>query len=291
VTSARPHATLLSLWMAISVLFICLPAVAQQSVQQLPDSPVPHRDLELAASSSAAGFQTTDAFDSASATALPDGLEGTTPPPVPVPLTLRQRFMLQAHTNFAPLALVTPAFESAITMANPPHNYPRDWANGGGAYFRNYGSEVGRHTTAGFAHFAAAAALREDPRYTPSGRKNYLGRIGYAMLFTVVDRSDSGHRTFAASNFIGATAGGFVGMAWVPDGFDDVTHAYQRSAVELTAFASHNLVLEFSPELSRILVKVHLSHAKGALTPTPESINPPETPAEPAAAPNSSNQP
>jgi hypothetical protein len=78
-------------------------------------------------------------------------------------------------------------------------------------------------------------------------------------MFTVVDRSNSGHRRIAASNFAGATGAGFVGMAWEPDGFNDITHAYQRTAVEFAAFGGHNLLEEFSPEIHRMRVRLHLA--------------------------------
>jgi hypothetical protein len=212
--------------------------------QQLPDAPMPSAALSAALPP----FQTSRP--------QPSG-----------PLTLRERFILQTRTSFSPVAFIVPAAEAGITMADPPTNYPRDWSDGAAAYGRNYGAEIGRHTTAGYAHFVAAAVLREDPRYYPCQRGNYAARFFHAMAFTLVDRSDSGHHTLAVSNFVGSAAGGFIGMAWEPAGFNDTTHAYQRSAVELTAFAGHNLIEEFSPELTRIAVKLHMAKAQGALMP------------------------
>ena len=255
---ARPRTSGLasrpSAWLSLAALALvtCLSAVAQQ----LPEAPLPHRELALAAPRSDVSQR----------------------PEHPAPLTLRERFVLQTKTSFSPLAFVVPAGEAGVTMADPPTRYPRDWSDGGGAFARNYGSELGRHTTGGYAHFAAAALLREDPRYTPSRRTNYFARTLHAMAFTVVDRSDSGHRTFAASNFAGSAAAGFIGMAWEPDGFNDSTHAWQRSAVELSSFASHNLIEEFSPELNRILVKFHMAHANAALLPPPASNAAPAQP-------------
>ena len=80
---------------------------------------------------------------------------------------------------------------------------------------------------------------------------------GLESRFTLVDRSDSGRRTLAASNLAGAAAGGFIGMAYEPQGFNDATHGYQRAAVELTDFVSHNLTAEFSPEIAHIAHKLH----------------------------------
>jgi hypothetical protein len=172
-------------------------------------------------------------------------------------LTLHDRFALEIKTTFGPPAFIVPAGEAAITMADPPNHYPRAWSDGGGAFARNYGAEFVRHTTGGLTHFAVAAVLHEDPRYHPSTSTNYAARTFHAFAFTLIDRSDSGRNTLAVSNLAGSAGAGFIGMAYYPDGFNDLTHAYQRSAVEVTNFAAHNLIAEFSPELALIARKLH----------------------------------
>jgi hypothetical protein len=54
----------------------------------------------------------------------------------------------------------------------------------------------------------------------------------------------------AVSNFTGAAASGFVGNAYLPTGFDNLTHAGQRSAVAFGGLNAQNVLQEFSPELS-----------------------------------------
>lgn len=173
------------------------------------------------------------------------------------PLTLHDRFVLEARTTFGPSAFIVPAFEAAITMADPPQNYPRAWSDGGGAFGRNYGAEFVRHTTGGLTHFAVADIIREDPRYYASSSTNPAARFFHALAFTLVDRSDSGRHTIAVSNLAGSAAAGFIGMAYLPDGFNDTTHAYQRAAVEISNFAAHNLTAEFAPELASLAHKLH----------------------------------
>jgi hypothetical protein len=173
-------------------------------------------------------------------------------------LTLRERFLLQAHTTFGPIAFLSPAGEAAITMADPPNRYPREWRDGGGAYARNFGSELGRHSAGGLGHFATAFIDGEDPRYFRSMNTNPAHRVAHAMLFTLFDRTNSGRRTLALSNFAGSTAAGFVGNLWEPDGFNDTTHALQRSALEFGTFGGANLFAEFSPDLSHLMHKMHV---------------------------------
>ena len=53
----------------------------------------------------------------------------------------------------------------------------------------------------------------------------------------------------AISNFVGAAAGGFVGNAYLPTGFDNVTHAGQRTTVRFGMFAAGNLFCGFAPQM------------------------------------------
>jgi len=220
------------------------PAATESSA--LPSAPIP----QFIADASSAALPQTLASPTSSQP-VPPGAAGLQPA---TSLTLGDRFALEAHITFGPAAFVVPAGEAATTMAIPPHDYPRAWRDGGGAFGRNYGAEFVRHTTGGLAHFATAAVLREDPRYHPSTSTNFGLRFAHALTFTLIDETDSGRHTIAFSNLAGSAAAGFISMAYYPDGFNDTTHAYQRAAVEVTTFGAHNVIAEFAPEL------VHLAH-------------------------------
>ena len=186
----------------------------------------------------------------------------TTLPQAPLPqpsdrLTLGERFRLEARVSFGISAMVFPAIEAGYDIANPPHHYPKEWKDGPGAYGRNYGAELARHTAGGLARFATAAVTREDPRYYPSRRRRVLPRFWHAVWFSVVDKSESGRAMPAAGNFAGAAAAGYVGMPYEPAGYNDFTHGTQRAAVEFSTYAVNNLVTEFSPELCRTMKAMH----------------------------------
>lgn len=183
-------------------------------------------------------------------------------------LTLRQRFQLTMRVTFGVSAILIPAAEAGVDMAFPPSHYPREWTDGVGAFGRNYGAELARHTAGGLTRFAVAAVDREDPRYYASTSNRAVPRFIHAVMFTVADRNNSGHRTPAVSNFAGAAAAGFSGMPYEPAGFNDATHGAQRAAVEFGSFGAHNLVTEFGPELYRGMRKMHLPEwmAKAAVS-------------------------
>ena len=157
------------------------------------------------------------------------------------------------ETYFNPSALTAPAFRAGLRMANPPGKgatqFPSEWRQGAEAFGRNYADAVAERVSFQTARFATGVITREDPRYLPSSNHNVFARSIHAIGFTVVDRSNSGHPMPAISNFVGAAAGGFVGNAYLPAGFNDVTHAGQRATLRFGFAAAGNLFREFAPQM------------------------------------------
>jgi len=157
------------------------------------------------------------------------------------------------ETYFNPSALTAPAFRAGLRMANPPGKgatqYPSEWRQGAEAFGRNYGDALAERVSFQTARFATGVITREDPRYVPSSSRSVFARSIHAISFTFVDRSNSGHPMPAISNFVGAAAGGFVGNAYLPAGFNDVTHAGQRASLRFGFAAAGNLFREFAPQM------------------------------------------
>jgi hypothetical protein len=151
-----------------------------------------------------------------------------------------------------------PAVEAAAVMAAPPKNYPNNWRQGAAAYGRNYGAVLGRAQTAEFTRFVMGVALREDPRYYPSGNRAVPARIVHAVWFTLVDRSDAGHLRPAFANLLGAAAGGFVGNAYLPGAYTDLRHVGERTGFQMAGFAVENGFGEFMPELDKLAHLLHI---------------------------------
>jgi hypothetical protein len=157
------------------------------------------------------------------------------------------------ETYLNPSLFTAPAFRAGLRMANPPGkgttSYPPEWRQGAEAFGRNYGDAFAERISFQTARFVTGAIIREDPRYVPSSSHNILARSIHAVGFTFVDRSDSGHRMPALSNFVGAAAGGFVGNSYLPAGFNDVTHAGQRATLRFGFAVGGNLFREFAPQI------------------------------------------
>jgi hypothetical protein len=173
------------------------------------------------------------------------------------PLTVGEKFSYFEKPVFGPRSVFTTAFRAGLSMANPPSGYPREWKDGAGAFGRNYGNVYARSAAESFARFSSDAMLHEDPRYSRSTSKSFFGRSAHALGLTFFDKTDSGHRTLAFGNFVGAAAAGFVGNAYLPDGWNNTTHAGQRSLTVFSGFAVENLTQEFAPEIGQAFRRLH----------------------------------
>jgi hypothetical protein len=63
---------------------------------------------------------------------------------------------------------------------------------------------------------------------------------------------------WTSGNFTSAAAGGFVGMAYLPDGFSDVSHAGQRTGTEFLGITAANVFREFAPQWAPVVHKLHI---------------------------------
>ncbi len=174
------------------------------------------------------------------------------------PLTFQQKFKFYAFTTYGPPEVVMPAIGAAIRMAHPNSLYPPSWRDGMGAYGRLYGSTLAAQTSKHTAEFVAEAALRYDARYYPSHSDWTYKRILHAWEYVVLEKTDSGKTRLALPHFAGAAAGGFVGMAYMPPGYNTLSYAGKRSAMELATIFPRNMAQEFAPELAPIFRHIHI---------------------------------
>jgi len=232
-----------------------LPCRSAADRKELPEAPIPQ-------AANLSGIpEAQDQSNPSSPSSHPqDGSSAILFLPVKSPrsLSFGEKFTIYAHQTFGPPALVFPAFGAGMGMANPKSHYPREWKDGGGAFGRLYGDSIATATSQRTARFLTGVALHEDPRYVRSNSKNPLARTMHAVAFTFVDKTDSGRNTIAFSNFAGAAAGGFVGRAYLPHGYDDLTHAEQRMAIQFMNIAIQNIAAEFQPQWGPIVRKLRI---------------------------------
>ena len=181
---------------------------------------------------------------------------GLAPPSYKARFGSRDKFGYYLSETYLNASLFTAAaFRAGLRMANPPGKgatrYLLEWRQGAGGFGRNYGDAFAQRISFQTARFASGVLTHENPRYFPSSSHNVFARSAHALTFTLVDRSDSGHAMPAVSNFVGAAAAGFAGNAYLPAGFNNVTHAGQRAALQLGLTGAGNLFREFAPQMPR----------------------------------------
>jgi hypothetical protein len=176
----------------------------------------------------------------------------------PVCLCVKGKLKYAALQTFRPGIYPVAAVYTGYTMVNPPSAYPAEWRQGFHGFARNYGDFMASWASVQGGKFVVASALREDPRYFPSKSRNIVVRTFNAARFAVIDRSDMGNPRPAVANLAGAFAGGFVGNAYLPGPYANVSHGLSRSGFALLGFATSNLADEFHPEIRKIATKLHL---------------------------------
>jgi hypothetical protein len=233
---------------------VSLFATPGKTQDHLPETPRP----KMASFSDGQEHQGSDDGSTSTSGVAPNNFGLAPAITAPQRLSLHDKFTIYAHQTFGPPALILPAFSAAMGMANPPNHYPHDWRDGGAAFGNLYGDAIARATSVQTARFLAGAALHEDLRYKRSTSTNPLSRTVHALVFTVVDKTDSGRNTIAVSNFAGAAAGGFVGMSYLPAGYNDITHAEQRMAMQFGTLALRNVAVEFEPQWGPLVRKLRI---------------------------------
>ena len=173
-------------------------------------------------------------------------------------LNAQEKLICYAKISYSLGSFVWPGASASKKMIFPPQAYPPEWKQGFWGFGRNYGDAIANDTANRGARYASAIIFHEDTRYWPSENRCPLLRVVHSVAFALVDKSDSGKRMLAISNLVGATAGGFVGNAYLPAGYDNVTHAGQRAAIQLAESPLPNLYCEFTPEFRTVLSKAHL---------------------------------
>lgn len=162
------------------------------------------------------------------------------------------------RVSYSTESLIWPGVGASKKMIFPPQAYSSEWRAGFGAFARNYGDVLVNNTANRDAKYLSAIIFHEDTRYWTCSDKRIVPRVLHLIVFSLVDKSDSGKNMLAISNLFGAAAGGFIGNAYLPQGYANVTHAGQRSLIELAESPLPNLACEFTPEFRTLMNLVHL---------------------------------
>jgi hypothetical protein len=191
-----------------------------------------------------------------------------------VPLTAGEKWRLAAHSAIDPFYIAYAFVVSGGYGELVDSHAGFGWGPGG--YFKRVGAGYADNVNGALIGNALLPSiLHQDPRYFRKGTGSIGSRFLYAALSTVICRGDDGKNQPNVSNVLGNFISGAISNAYYPANERGVGLTLENGA-EVTAFgAVGGQILEFGPDLQRLV------HHKHKLPPTPV------LPGAPAPAPGS----
>jgi hypothetical protein len=130
------------------------------------------------------------------------------------PLTARQKFKLEALSNFDPVEY---PYVGVVASINQSSNSEPAFGQGFRGYAKRYGTAFGDSAIENFMVGAVfPSLLREEPRYFQMGKGKIFHRIAYAASRVFITRSDSGHSQFNFSELLGSGVAAGISNAYHP---------------------------------------------------------------------------
>jgi hypothetical protein len=166
-------------------------------------------------------------------------------------LNAGQKFDMFAETSIDPVTFMGAAASAGFSQWQ---NDDSKWGQGAVAYGRRYGAAlIDNEASNFFGQFFYPVIFRQDPRYYRKGHGSTRERLGYAMLHTLVARSDSGNKMPNYS--LWATTASTVALAnlYHPGNHQGFPPAATRVGLSIGSSMGYDLLREFWPEVVRKL--------------------------------------
>jgi len=165
----------------------------------------------------------------------------------PTPLTPKQKFRLFYKSAFDPAEFTIVGIQAGISQAQD--SFP-EYGQGASGYGKRYGAAFADQVSSGFfTNYFYATLLHEDPRYYRLGEGSFKHRLGYALSQEFIGHKDSGGRTFAWSNALGAVTSGGISNAYYPAADRGFGLTMSRAGISLLYGSLGGLEDEFWPDI------------------------------------------
>jgi hypothetical protein len=189
-----------------------------------------------------------------------------------VPLTPGEKWRLALKSAIDPFyigwAFVIGGGYGELTDSSTQQGY--GWGPAG--YFKRVGSNYADNVNGALIGNALLPSiLHQDPRYFRKGTGSIPRRFIYAALSTVICHGDNGKNQFNASNVFGNFISGAISNLYYPADQRGVYLTF-KNGLDVTLFgALGGQVLEFGPDLARLVTKKKhpAPPTSPATTPTP----------------------
>ena len=167
------------------------------------------------------------------------------------PMTPAQKFKLFERSSLDPFNFAAAGFQAGLSQASD--EFPQ-YGQGAEGYGKRYGASFADQVSSNFfANFFYPVLLKEDPRYFRLGRGTITHRVLYSAAQEFVAHKDSGGRTFAFENILGAFSSGTLSNAYYPSNDRGVGLTISRSVIAILYGSAGGIFSEFSPDLQRKL--------------------------------------
>lgn len=179
------------------------------------------------------------------------------------PLTSGQKFNLFLRGALDPFTFVSSGFQAGLSQATDEF---AGYGQGAEGYAKRYGATFADQVSSGFfANYFYSTLFKEDPRYFRIGQGTIKRRVFGAVEQEFVVRKDSGGRTFAWENILGAFTSGTVSNAYYPSTDRGVGLTISRSVIAIGYGSIGGVFSEFAPDIDRWLF--HRKKKKDPQTP------------------------
>ena len=180
---------------------------------------------------------------------------GTTSRSDASPLSPKAKFRLFYKSAFDPVELSVVGLQAGLSQAND--EFP-EYGQGAAGFGKRYGATLADEVSSGFfGNYFYPVLLKEDPRYFRLGKGSIKRRLGYALLQEVECHTDTGGRSFAWDNVLGAFTSGGLSNAYYPQAERGFGLTMSRSAIAIGYGSLGGLVDEFYPDISHWLFHRH----------------------------------
>lgn len=163
------------------------------------------------------------------------------------PLSTKQKLSLFEKGAFDPFNFASAGFQAGLSQAT---NEFAGYGQGAAGYGKRYGATFADQVSSNFfANFVYSSLFKEDPRYFRVGQGPVKRRLAQAVEQEFVARKDSGGKTFAFENILGAFTSGTLSNAYYPGTDRGVGLTISRSTIAILYGTAGNALSEFWPDI------------------------------------------
>ena len=180
---------------------------------------------------------------------VPQDLSRVQGPEQHPPLSVSGKFRLAVANVSDPFSVMITALDSEFGNATGPASPLPRGADGFGDRFGI--SMAGQASGEFFSTFLVSSIFHQDPHYHRDPGAPARSRIGRALSYVVITRSDSGTRMFNFAEFLGTAASSIVEGSIHPEWKRDAGASAQRIFISIGSDAAWNLMTEFLPDVAK----------------------------------------